>query len=137
MSMDYSQLESAPSIMPGSTSYFSAPSSQLDPKLFDDNGLKPWARSGILSILFDYLGTHYANPHQWVHVWLAGSGVSYQWEAAREPGDLDCLIGVDYVKFRQDNPGFTGFSDQEIAQYRHYSLLLQYKSSRYHHYRSC
>jgi hypothetical protein len=102
--------------MPGSTSYFSAPASQLDPKLFDENGLKPWARSGILSILFDYLGTHYANPQQWAHVWLAGSGVSYQWEAAREPGDLDCLIGIDYVKFRQGNPGFSGFSDQEIAQ---------------------
>ena len=116
MSMDYSELESAPSITPGSTSYFSAPSSQLDPKLFDENGIKPWARSGVLSILFDYLGTHYANPHQWTHVWLAGSGVSYQWEAAREPGDLDCLVGVDYVKFRQDNPGYSGFSDQEIAQ---------------------
>ena len=116
MHMENLEYGRVPSITPGSTSYFSAPSSTLDPMLFDGDILRSWVRSGILSMLFDYLARYYTNPHSWTHVWLAGSGVSYQWEASREPGDLDCLIGIDYVKFRQSNPEFTGFSDQEISK---------------------
>lgn len=103
-------------VTPGATSYFSAPSETLDPKLFANNALAPWAREGVLDILFEYLGTHYNNPHKWTHAWLAGSGVSYQWEAAREPGDLDCLVGIEYVQFRQANPDYAGLSNNEIAQ---------------------
>lgn len=105
----------APSVVPQSTSYFSAPSSTLDPKLFEGTHLQSWVRSGILGLLFDYLAKEYASPHSWTHVWLAGSGVSYQWEAARSPGDLDCLVGVDYITFRRTNPDFATFSDQDIA----------------------
>jgi hypothetical protein len=97
------------------TSYFSRPSQQLDPKLFDNEGLKPWVRTGILSMLFDYLAKHFAAPHTWTKAWIAGSGVSYQWEAARAPGDLDCLVGINYVLFRQANTEYAGFSNQEIA----------------------
>lgn len=104
-----------PNVAPSATSYFSAPSSELDPKLFDHNGLRPWVRSGILSLLFDYLARNYTQPHSWTKVWLAGSGVSYQWEAAREPGDLDCLVGIDYVQFRRYNTEYAGYSDAEIA----------------------
>lgn len=104
-------------INPGSTSYFSTPSDTLDPKLFlSDNTLAPWVRDGVLDLLFGYLGTHYNNPHKWTHVWLAGSGVSFQWEAAREPGDLDCLVGIDYVQFRQANPDYAGLSNLEISK---------------------
>jgi hypothetical protein len=46
---------------------------------------------------------------------LAGSGVSYQWSAHREPADLDCLIGVNFVIFRQSNDRFVGLSNNEIA----------------------
>ena len=116
MPMGYENYGQAPALVPGSTSYFSAPSSELDPKLFDNNGLKPWVRTGILSILFDYLSRRYNGPHSWTQAWLAGSGVSYQWEAAREPGDLDCLVGINYVKFRQLNPEFSGYADLEIAK---------------------
>jgi len=66
-------------------------------------------------MLFEHLALNYASPHSWAHVWLAGSGVSYQWEAAREPGDLDCLVGINYVTFRRTNPEFVALSDQEIA----------------------
>ena len=97
------------------TSYFSRPSEQLDPKLFDDEGLKPWVRTGILSMLFEHFATNYVSPHTWTRAWIAGSGVSYQWEAAREPGDLDCLVGINYVLFRQSNPDYASFSNQEIA----------------------
>ena len=105
----------APQVTPGATSYFSAPSAELDPKLFDNNGLKTWVRTGILTLLFDHLARTYTNPHKWTKVWLAGSGVSYQWEASREPGDLDCLVGINYVEFRRSNPEYQGYSDQEIA----------------------
>lgn len=102
-------------IVPGSTSYFSAPSSELDPKLFQGMELESWVRTGILSLLFDYLARHFSNPHQWTKAWLAGSGVSYQWEASREPGDLDCLVGIDYVTFRRYNTEYAGYSDAEVA----------------------
>jgi len=102
-------------IVPSSTSYFSAPASELDPKLFQGTQLQPWVRTGVLSLLFDYLARHFSNPHQWTQVWLAGSGVSYQWEASREPGDLDCLAGIDYVNFRRLNTEYAGYSDSEIA----------------------
>ena len=63
----------------------------------------------------DFLNLHYRHPELWTQPWLAGSGVSYQWSAAREPGDLDCLIGVDFIQFRKANPEFSGLSDREIA----------------------
>jgi hypothetical protein len=42
--------------------------------------------------------------------------VSYQWAAERSPGDLDCLVGVDYIGFRADNPDYQGLSDVEISR---------------------
>ena len=104
-----------PALTPGSTSYFSAPATELDPKLFVGEDLKTWVRDGILEILFDYLGKNFTNPYAWTKAWLAGSGVSYQWSAQRDPGDLDCLVGIDYVKFRQSNTEYAGYSNQEIS----------------------
>lgn len=98
-----------------STSYFSAPAQELDPTLFDGRSLKPWVRNGIITLLNDFLGVRYRHTELWSHPWLAGSAVSYQWQAAREPGDLDCLVGVDFVQFRKANPEFRGLSDGEIA----------------------
>jgi hypothetical protein len=100
---------------PSETSYFSAPTAGLDPRLFRDNRLIGSVRNGILSALFDHLRRHYYNPEAYVHAWLAGSGVSYQWAANRTPGDLDCLVGIDYIAFRRSNTKFAGLSDQEIA----------------------
>lgn len=97
------------------TSYFSDAANTLDPNLFDGRTLRPWVRQGIISMLTDFLGLHYRHPEYWSHPWLAGSGVSYQWAAARQPGDLDCLVGVDFVQFRKANPEFAGLSDREIA----------------------
>ena len=98
------------------TSYFSAPAPELDPKLFEGRSLRSWVRTGIQSILNDFLNLRYRHAELWAHPWLAGSGVSYQWSAAREPGDLDCLIGVDYLQFRKANPEFRGLSDREISE---------------------
>ena len=98
------------------TSYFSAPEKELDPRLFTGNDLNPWVRNGILQLLFGFLNEKYRQPDVWAHVWVAGSGVSYQWSAAREPGDLDVLIGVHYIKFRRLHSEFAGLGDTEISK---------------------
>jgi hypothetical protein len=103
------------SLEPSETSYFSTPGAGLDPRLFRSNKLIPAVRASILRVLFDHLKNHYYSPEAFTHVWLAGSGVSYQWTAARHPADLDCLIGINYLMFRQSNPEYKGLSDQEIA----------------------
>jgi hypothetical protein len=97
------------------TSYFSEPAQELDPKLFEGRSLRSQIRQGIVSILHDFLHRSYRHADLWVHPYLAGSGVSYQWSADRMPGDLDCLMSVDFVQFRKANPEFRGLSDKEIA----------------------
>jgi hypothetical protein len=97
------------------TSYFSTPETDLDPNLFFGQKLRPWVRNGVLRILFDYLAVRYTAPEKWATAWLAGSGVSYQWSASRDPGDLDCLVGINYILFRQHNLEYAGLSDREIA----------------------
>jgi hypothetical protein len=100
---------------PSETSYFSEPSAILDPRLFKGDKLDSSVRSAVLQLLFNHLNRFYTGGESWSYVWLAGSGVSYQWAAHRDPGDLDCLVGIDYVRFRQSNNRFTGLSDKEIA----------------------
>jgi len=102
-------------IHPGSSSYFSAADEGLDPNLFFGNKIKPWVRNNIVRMLFEHLAVQYTDPAKWAHVWLAGSGVSYQWSAHRDPGDLDCLVGVNYPIFRRLNMEYMGLSDAEIA----------------------
>jgi hypothetical protein len=97
------------------TSYFSAPSTELDPNLFQGRTLRDWVRTGIMQLLNDYLHQRFRHAELWAHPWLAGSGVSYQWSAARQPGDLDCLVGVNFVQFRQANPEYRGLTDKEIS----------------------
>jgi hypothetical protein len=82
-------------------------------------------------MLLDFLGREYRHAEIWAHPWLAGSGVSYQWSASRQPADLDCLIGVDFVQFRKANPEFAGLSDSEIAYQINddFYSLLQPKTS--------
>jgi hypothetical protein len=100
---------------PKNTSYFSEPSAVLDPRLFKSDKVQPSVRSAVLQLLFNHLDKYYTSSNAWAHVWLAGSGVSYNWAAHRDPGDLDCLIGIDYKRFREANNQFTGLSDKEIA----------------------
>lgn len=103
-------------LAPSSTSYFSTPDARLDPGLFSGNRIKPTIRTAILALLYGFLEPHFSYPHLWTRVWLAGSGVSYQWSSARFPGDLDCLVGVNFEKFRECNPGYADVSDDEIAK---------------------
>lgn len=99
-----------------STSYFSTPSETLDPSLFTGEEMITNVRTWIKSTYYAFMKDHYRLPTDWSHIWVAGSGVSYQWEAAREPGDLDILIGINYVLFRTTNPSYAGLGDDEISR---------------------
>lgn len=102
----------------GASSYFSKPNNVLDPNLFEDREhLRPDVRSHLLNTFLDYMGGKYNSPSNWVMVWLAGSGISFQWAAARGNGDLDVLFGIDYTRFVSDNPQFQWMDRHEIAEY--------------------
>lgn len=103
-------------VEPSETSYFTSSKPGLDPRLFRNNKLIPSVRDAILSLLFSHLNKHYVGGEDWANVWLAGSAVSYKWAADREPLDLDCLVGLDYIKFRQTNEGYLRFSDREVSK---------------------
>ena len=120
-------------IEPSETSYFSAPQAGLDPRLFKSNQLVGSVRQGILRFLFDHLQAHYQNPEAYIYAWLAGSAVSYQWAANRDPADLDCLVGINYVAFRRANEQYARLSDQEIASMfnENFRLELQPLTERY------
>jgi len=98
-----------------STSYFSEPETDLDPSLFDGHRLRPAVRSWLMETIYDYLSEKYSGPHLWSRIWIAGSGVSYQWAADRDPADLDIMLGINYVEFRHANPDYSGFGDADIA----------------------
>jgi hypothetical protein len=99
----------------GESGYFSTPSNRLDPRLFNGDKIRPEVRQWVLTTLYAYWGRHYSNPRAWSTVWVAGSGISYQWEASRGNGDLDILIGVDFDTFWQHNPKFAGIPERDVA----------------------
>jgi len=119
-----------------STSYFSEPSKTLDPTLFDNRRLKSWVRQGIMELLDGLFNKEFRHHEIWAHPWLAGSGVSYQWQASRHPADLDCLVGVDFVQFRKANPEYSGLMDSEIAEMinEFFRSTLQPKTEDWHGY---
>lgn len=102
-------------LQPTETSYFSEPAAGLDPRLFRNEKLDSSVRSAILQLLLNHLNGLYTGAEGWSKAYLTGSGVSYQWAANREPGDLDCLITINYPRFRESNPSLRGLSDKEIA----------------------
>lgn len=99
----------------GASGYFSQPAMILDPQLFEGTELRFDVRSRILSLLFDYLATRYNGAAEWTMAWLAGSGISYQWAADRGNGDLDVLLGMDYTRFVDCNPAFSGMDRYDIS----------------------
>ena len=105
----------AAQVTPGGSGYFSQPTSGLDPHLFNGETIKPDVRSWILSTLYDYWERQFSRPKEWSTVWIAGSGISYQWSADRGNGDLDILIGVDFSLFFRHNDRYLGFSEEDVA----------------------
>ena len=100
---------------PSETSYFSESAGHLDSRLFRGATLISNVRNAILVLLKNHLELGYNEPMSWSQVFLAGSGVSFNWQAHRAPADLDCLVSVDYVQFRQSNQEYKGWSDREIS----------------------
>lgn len=99
----------------GGSGYFSAPSKTLDPRLFEGQHFRPEVRQQILANLYNFWRTKYHAPERWSTVWAAGSGISYQWAADRGNGDLDILVGVDFVKFVMYNPDYDGIPQTDMA----------------------
>jgi len=103
-------------VMPGTSGYFSRPVADLDPRIFDGKMVKPSVRRWVLTTLYNFwVGKGYRMMPEVSHVWLAGSGITYQWAAQRDPGDLDVLIGLSSRAFIGANPSFMGKSEAEIA----------------------
>lgn len=102
-------------VVSGGSGYFSTPSPILDPHLFDGTHLKTSVRTQITNTLYDFWARKYSNAHSWSTVWLAGSGISYQWAASRGNGDLDVLVGVAWPAFIAANRAYGGLTPQQIA----------------------
>jgi hypothetical protein len=103
-------------LLHGASGYFSSPQLILDPNLFDGTSLLPHVRQTLLDLFYNHMDTMFSNPRSWSMLWLAGSGISYQWSGDRGNGDLDVLFGLDYTKFVSDNPTYGYYSREEIAQ---------------------
>lgn len=89
---------------PGHSGYFSRPQKILDPALFEGDHLKRDVAVQVAQPLTEFWRDHwYERPTRWATVWLAGSGISYQWAGDRGNGDLDVLIGVDTTAFKLYN----------------------------------
>lgn len=107
-----------PSFSAGASGYFSRPRKTLDPALFDGDHIKPEVASRTQDTLFRFWRFRgYNYPEAWTTVWLAGSGVSYQWAGDRGNGDLDVLMGINWPLFYQHNVtwGFTPID--EMTEY--------------------
>lgn len=104
------------SLLQGASGYFSRPQLILDPQLFDGTVLKPHVRQKILDMFFDHMDSMRLNTRDSVMLWLAGSGISYQWNADRGNGDLDVLLGLDYTKFMNANPEYAHMTRTELAE---------------------
>lgn len=101
----------------GHSSYFESPHRQLDPSLFDGEHLRPEVRAKLVAMLEDGLNSalNLAGSEHWLNVWLAGSGITYQWEGGE--GDLDVLFGVKMAQFVHHNPNFTGIPEADAAEW--------------------
>ena len=103
-------------IRPGASGFFSRPQLILDPQLFEGMTIRSHVRQAILDMFYNYMSSHFHDPTEWSMLWLAGSGIGYQWRADRGNGDLDVLFGLDYNKFLQSNPAYAHYTREEIAE---------------------
>lgn len=108
-----------PNLRPGASGYFSKPEQTLDPHLFNGQTLLPNVRNIITGHLTAFLtrDLKLVRPEHWLYVWLAGSGVSYQWSGDRGNGDLDVLLGLDRNAFNKDNPEYAGLGESDLAEF--------------------
>lgn len=107
----------------GTSGYFAQRAQGLDPALFERlDHLRPEVRRTIIDTLYSFwVKQGYRAPANWSTVWLAGSGITTAWSADREvdgaPGDLDCLIGINYLRFIELHPPYQGSTQHDIAHF--------------------
>ena len=105
-------------ITAGTSSLDIVPATSLDPGLFVGERLDAGVRQELLGTLDAFFSSQFANHERWLRAWIAGSGVSYRWHAAHDMKDLDVLLGVDFVAFRNANPSYRQLSNTAIAPMR-------------------
>jgi hypothetical protein len=124
----------APSMEGGASGYFSAPQEALDPNLFENGMLRPEVRTFVTSTLFAELKTlGLRAPSSWTYIWLAGSGISYQWAADRGNGDLDVLFGVDFPALVRSNEDWGGYTEEQLASWLNHALKTDLWPRTAHH----
>lgn len=100
----------------GASGYLSAPSDQLDPALFNGDSFKQDVASQILKPLHTFLTALGLNDiNHWLKAWVAGSGITHQWQSDRGNGDLDILLGIDGAAFDSANGDLAGVGDTGLA----------------------
>lgn len=106
-----------PSTEGGHSGYLSAPEATLDPHLFNGDLLKGSVRHALISPLNRYLTGELGldSVTSWIRIWLAGSGITYQWDADRGNGDLDVLLGMSRARFDKTNPEYAAEGDDDLA----------------------
>jgi 8-oxo-dGTP diphosphatase len=97
-----------------------APTTGLDPQLFEGGSLRPMVRAEIMERLdrcirvdVQLAGTDW---QQWLRVWVAGGSAS-EWAGSRPNDvaqDLDVLVGLDLAK-AQGNSSFEGMDARQAA----------------------
>jgi len=105
-----------PAEMVGTSGYLSHPSSSLDPNLFDGDHLKSEVQSHVLNVLNRWFTTKgFKSIDSWLHAWIAGSSISYQWAADRGNGDIDVLFGIDMGPFIRSNQEYSELGEPNLA----------------------
>lgn len=98
----------------GTSSYFAPVESTLDPDLFDGERMKMRVRLDLVGAYGQFLDQIAIGRERWLRGWVAGSAVTYQW---RGNDDLDVLLGINFVGFRNANPAYNQMGDAEIASH--------------------
>lgn len=114
------------------TSRVFGPTHGLDHRLFEGETLKPEVRMAVMDRLDGVLGPMVGfSWREWSKVYLAGSEAS-EWTSAtlEGNGDFDTLIGVNYDRAREMEPGKLGdFDDERITWALNVALRFGYNAS--------
>jgi ribosomal protein S18 acetylase RimI-like enzyme len=89
----------------------------LDHRLFDENAhLRPDVRRYIMSTMRLWWSQSYEKWSVWSQVYFAGSEAS-EWTSDTLEGnnDFDVLVGVDYEGFKENNPTYKDWTNQQIT----------------------
>lgn len=97
--------------------YWGPNSAQNDQRLFEGDHLRPEIRKDVLNRVNTYMRPRYKEWPSWTKVYFAGSQAA-QWldQNGQGNGDFDILIGIDFERFRKDNPEYDAEADDAIAK---------------------